>query len=104
MSLEGFFSKNIPKEVRGVLVSFLGFCGLIGRAIILKLGGTLFTTGKALPFVTLSIFNVILLLLLLITMIFGLLGKSAPSLENLKKRQKLKSQKPKLKKIHSNEI
>ena len=39
IALEGYFSKNIPKEVRGVLIGFLGFCGLIGRAIITKLGG-----------------------------------------------------------------
>ena len=95
VALEGFFSKNIPKEVRGVLVSFLGFCGLIGRAIVLKLGGQLFGVGKAYPFVVLSVFNVVLLLLLLVTMFFGLLGRPAPSLDTIAKKKRVHREKKK---------
>lgn len=87
IGLEGYFSKNIPKEVRGVLIGFLGFCGLIGRSIILKLGGILFEEGKALPFVALAIANVALVLFLLITMFLGIFGRTAPTLQSIRKRK-----------------
>ena len=85
MGLEGYFSKNIPKEVRGVLVGFLAFCGLIGRAIILKLGGYLFGEGRAFPFVSIALFNVAFVLLLMITICLGVFGREAPTLANVKR-------------------
>lgn len=69
-------------------MSFLGFCGMIGRSIVLKLGGYLFSVNKALPFVSLGIFNVSLLLLLLITMFLGIFGREAPSIDRVKRKRR----------------
>lgn len=75
VSLEGYFSKNIPKEVRGVMAGFLAFCGLIGRAICFKLGGTLFKMGRAMPFIMIGMSNFIFVLFLLVMLFLGLFGR-----------------------------
>jgi hypothetical protein len=75
VSLEGYFSKNIPKEVRGVMAGFLAFCGLIGRSICFKLGGTLFGMGRAMPFIMIGMANFIFVLFLLVCLFLGLFGR-----------------------------
>ena len=76
VSLEGYFSKNIPKEIRGVLVGFLSFCGLIGKSIAFKLGGELFSTGRPFPFLMIGICNFVFVIFLVIMITFGLFGKT----------------------------
>jgi MFS family permease len=76
VSLEGYFSKNIPKKVRGVMTGFLAFMGLIGRAICFKLGGYLFTFEKYWPFVMIGFFNFTLVILLVIVILCKIFEKA----------------------------
>lgn len=79
MALEGYFAKNIPKEVRGVMAGFLAFCGLIGKSICFKLGGYLFNIGAAYPFIFIGLCNFGYLLFLLLMICLGMFGSKKES-------------------------
>lgn len=85
VALEGYFSKNIPKEVRGVMAGFLAFCGLIGKSICFKLGGTLFQTGRAYPFIMIGLCNYGYFIFLILMIILGFFGR--PGISSKKKGQ-----------------
>lgn len=57
------------------MAGFLAFCGLIGRAICFKLGGTLFDIGKAMPFIMIGMSNFFFVVFLIIMLFLGLFGK-----------------------------
>lgn len=67
IALESFFSKNIPKEVRGISYGIFSFSGLFGKLLCFKLGGILFEKAdKNWPFIAISIFNFSLMIYLII--------------------------------------
>lgn len=75
VSLDGYYAKNLPKEVRGVLVSLMGFASFLGKAIIIKVGGDLFDKrGRNAPFLLISGCDFMYVIFLLIMILLGFYG------------------------------
>jgi hypothetical protein len=54
--IDGFYSKNLPKETRGILISFNILAAFSGKAIAIKLGSYLFNNvGRNGPFYMIGI-------------------------------------------------
>ena len=55
VSLETYFSKNVPKEVRGMMYGYLFMSGQIGRTVCYKVGAVLFKVSNYWPFLFVGI-------------------------------------------------
>ena len=65
--IDGYFAKNLPKEIRGVLISFMTFSGLVGKAIAVKIGGILYDSiGRNAPFIMIGICDLIFTVFIMI--------------------------------------
>ena len=75
VTLDGYFSKNLPKEARGILIACMGGMSMIGKTIALKVGGELYDAyGGSAPFLFIGFcdyFYVIILFFCIITGLFG---------------------------------
>jgi predicted MFS family arabinose efflux permease len=51
VGIDSYFAKNLPKEIRGVLLSCMAFMSLMGTSLSIKIGGKLFDSyGRNAPF------------------------------------------------------
>ena len=57
------------------MAGFLAFCGLIGKSICFKVGGTLFSTDRAYPFVMIGFCNYGYFIFLMFMIFFGFFAK-----------------------------
>lgn len=67
VALDGYFSKNIPKEIRGVLYALMAVFGNIGQLLCSMVGGYLFdNVGPAWPFAFAGICDLVFLAFVLV--------------------------------------
>jgi MFS family permease len=75
IAIDGYFSKNLPKEIRGVLLSIMAFMGIVGKALAIKIGGTFMDTkGRNAPFLMIGCCDAFFFVFVLIMILCGYYG------------------------------
>jgi MFS family permease len=73
--IDGYFAKNLPKEIRGILISCMAFMSLLGKALSIKIGGDLFdTNGRNAPFIMIGSCDFVYLAFILLMIALGYYG------------------------------
>ena len=79
VTFETYYSKHIPKEVRGILYGLLQSCGFVGKAICSKVGGYLIDEkGREYPFILVGCFNVAFALFAFVMILTGFFSRNMP--------------------------
>jgi MFS family permease len=72
ITIDGYFAKVLPKEVRGTLNGAYSFCGYIGLLFFSKYAGLMFDKiGPRAPFLTVAILDSLFAILMIILVLCG---------------------------------
>ena len=75
VAIENYFSRNVPKEVRGIMFGFFYMSAQVGRMICYKLGAILFKVSAYWPFFFIGICWVSLFFILTVLFSLGIYEK-----------------------------
>ena len=74
LGIESLFQRNLPKHIRGVMLSFLRFCIITGQALFALVAGYVFDYyGPSAPFSFVALLDVAFVLVVLVFVCRGML-------------------------------